>query len=329
MILDLALAWYLFIGFLLLLYVILDGYSLGIGILSIFFTPSQRDIIISAILPVWDGNGTWLVFAGAALYAAFPLAFSTILPALYMPLLIMVLALLFRGISLEFRLKATKTKKYWDLCFFSGSLLTTICQGIVLSKFVMGFAEFNTESKHEWLHPFILIPIIGMICGYTLLASNRLITKTEGAFQNKFYNLSRVLQYTMLLFIVLVGVFSPIVDPNLSKLWFYSPYTIYFAGVIALSLLLLLLHDNALRLKKEISPFLYGTGLFLLSFVGLVASVFPYIAPRQMTYLEAAAPHSSLLFMGVGALICILPLLAYTAYSYHVFRGKIKSPMEY
>ena len=325
--LSLALMWYLLIGFLLLLYVILDGYDLGIGIMSIFCKDSERDIMISAILPVWDGNGTWLVFTGAALYAAFPLAFSTILPALYLPLSVMVLALLFRGISLEFRLKAHKTKKYWDFWFFFGSLIATICQGIVLSSFVVGFAEFNLP--HRWLHPFAFIPIVGLICGYLLLGSNRLITKTTGAFQNKFFKLSNILQYTMVLFVLLVAVFSPIVDNKLGNLWFNSQYTQYFVGVVVLSLVLLWLHRHSLKLRQEIMPFWYGAGLFLLSFVGLVASVFPYIIPRQMTYIDAAAPNSSLLFMGIGALICIIPLLMYTGYSYYVFRGKIKTPVGY
>ena len=326
---SLALMWYLLLGFLLLLYVILDGYDLGIGIMSIFCKSEERDIMISAILPVWDGNGTWLVFTGAALYAAFPLAFSTILPALYLPLLVMVLSLLFRGISLEFRLKAYKTKKYWDFWFFFGSLMATVCQGIVLSSFVVGFSREDASTAHEWAHPFVIIPIIGLIFGYSLLGSNRLIAKTVGGFQNKFFKLSNVLQYTMVLFIVLVAIFSPMVDNKLAQLWFYSTYTKYFIGVVLVSFVLLLLHRRSLAKRQEMAPFWYGTGLFLLSFVGLVASVFPYIVPRQVTYTEAAAPNGSLLFMGIGALICIIPLLLYTAHSYYVFRGKIKTPIGY
>ena len=192
-----------------------------------------------------------------------------------------------------------------------------------------GFPELTTGTKHEWLHPFIIIPIIGLVFGYSLLGSNRLIMKTMGEFQNKFYKLSNILQYTMVLFILLVAIFSPMVDNTLNQIWFHSQYSKYFVGVVLLSFILLWLHRHSLKLHQELTPFWYGAGLFLLSFVGLVASVFPYLVPRQITYIEAAAPNSSLLFMGVGALICIIPLLAYTGYSYYVFRGKIKTPIGY
>jgi cytochrome d ubiquinol oxidase subunit II len=313
------------------MYVILDGYDLGIGIMSIFFDDKEKDTMLSVILPVWDGNGTWLVLGGASLYGAFPLAFSVLLPTLYFPMIIMVVALLFRGIALEFRLKASGSKKYWNLSFFFGSLIATICQGVILGAFIKGFGSdvISNSISSAWLTPFSIITSIGLIIGYSLLGINRVLDKTQGQIQLKCFDLSTLLQYIFAIILILVTIVSPMVDSSLKLFWYASSYTLYLSFLPALTVVFLISHIVALKKRRDKMPFWLAIGIFLTCFAGLVASSFPYIVPKQITYLDAAAPTSSLLFITIGAALLLPVLLAYSWYSYHVFRGKIHEPIAY
>ncbi len=320
----LALFWYGVIAFGVIMYVILGGFDLGIGMMSIFFKDEkERDLLVSVILPVWDGNQTWLVFGGAALYGAFPIAFSAILPLMYIPLLIMVIALLFRGVSFEFRLKAIKTKRFWEICICVGSLFATVSQGLILGTFVEGFNLSNNANTNQWLNSFGIACAIALIGGYILLGTNFLIIKTTGKLQEKSYALSGKVQYFILIGFIMVSVWSPFLDPDIMSRWFDPHNMPYLAILPLLTLLLLITHRFALKLKHEYLPFWSAIGMFLMCYIGFIISSYPYIVPREITYAKAAADKSSLLFMLVGVCIMFPPLLYYTYYSYKIFRGKV------
>lgn len=324
----LAFIWLGIIGFAIIMYVILDGFDLGTGILSIFIdNEHQRDLMISTIMPVWDGNQTWLVLGGATLYGAFPLAFSTILPILYMPILVMVAALLFRGVVFEFRLKANRSKRLWEWAFFIGSFMTALAQGMMLGGFVQGFHANN--GNYQWITPFSFTCGIALVFGYSLLASNWLIAKTEGDLQQKCYRSAKICLIVIAFFATVISLWSPLVDPDISARWFNPELIGYLAVLPAVTALLFFLHWMALKMQKEFSPFWLAIGIFVLCYIGFVISVWPYIVPRSITYTDAAAPETSLLFMLVGTLIMLPVLLYYTYHSYRIFRGKVKDVIKY
>jgi cytochrome d ubiquinol oxidase subunit II len=327
----LALIWYLLIGFVIILYVLLDGYDLGIGILSIFYKEaSDKDMMVSVILPVWDGNGTWLVFGGAALYGAFPLAFAALMPAFYVPIILMVLGLLFRGIALEFRLKSHTSKKYWDWAFFAGSLLTTVCQGVILSAFINGFKIDTTETiVRAWLNPLVYVAVPGLIMGYMALGADRLIAKTTGVLQDKFFAASSKIQYTLIVIMIIAGILSPQVDPEILNKWWHSGFN-YATTLMMVTLIgIFILHVIAVKRKNDQILFWYTVATFLISFAGFIFSTYPDLVPHRLSFMQAAAPKSSLSFMLVGAVVCLPVLLIYTGYAYYTFRGKLKHPIGY
>ncbi len=325
----LPLVWCGIIAFGVIMYVILGGFDLGIGILSIFFRDEyERDLMISSILPVWDGNQTWLVFGGAALYGAFPAAFSAILPVMYIPLLMMVLALLFRGVAFEFRLKAVKTKRLWEICFFLGSIFATISQGFILGTFVKGF-QIASPQIEQWFNPFGIACAIALIFGYVLLGANYLIIKTTGQLQQTSFKISSKVQYVIFLGFVMVSIWSPMLDESIKARWFDPHHMIFLAILPLITLGCFFMHVKALQKKYEYVPFWCAIGMFLMCYFGFIISCYPYIVPREITYLEAAAPPSSLLFMLIGACIMLPPLLYYTYYSYKLFRGKITEKIGY
>ncbi len=329
----LASIWVVIIAFGVIMYVILDGFDLGIGILSIFFKDEhERDLMISTILPVWDGNGTWLVFGGAALYGAFPLAFSVILPAIYMPILIMVLSLLFRGVALEFRFKAIKSKVFWDMCFFSGSMVATISQGLILGTFVRGFSlipEQTVLGYEQWINPFGIACAIALVFGYVLLGSNRLIGKTTGAIQQKTFAISAKTQYIIIFSVILVSLWSPFLDAAIRSRWFNPQHMFYLALLPFLAALFLFMHWRAIKKKHEYLPFWSLIGVFITCYIGFIISSYPYIVPRHITYIEAAANDTTLTVMMIGAAIMLPALLFYTYYSYRIFRGKVTDKLGY
>lgn len=325
--------WCGIIAFGVIMYVILGGFDLGIGIMSIFFkSEDDRDLMVSSILPVWDGNQTWLVFGGAALYGAFPAAFSAILPILYIPLLIMVIALLFRGVAFEFRLKAIRTKRLWEICFFLGSIFATLSQGLILGTFVSGFTLPTTEkmaSIDQWFNPFGMACAIALVFGYALLGANYLIIKTVGSLQEKSFKVSSYLQYFILAGFVMVSIWSPFLDPSIKARWFNPDYMDYLGILPFLAGCFLFAHWYSLKRKYETPPFWCVIGMFLMAYLGFIISTYPYIVPRVMTYMDAATDNSTLLFMLVGACIMLPPLLYYTLYSYKIFAGKVTEKIGY
>jgi len=328
---SLALIWLGIIAFIVIMYVILDGFTLGIGLLFPWIKGSQnRDTMIATVLPVWDGNETWLVFAGAALYAGFPEAFAVLMSALYLPLMLLVVGLLLRGISFEFIHKATSSVHIWEKCFFAGSLMAVIAQGIVVGKYVQGFIinpltnQITANSAINW---FDLFCVLAMIVGYSLLGSARLIKKTHGALQEKFFTISARLQWFLLLAVLFVGIYSPIgTAPNTWFVLHNSPFMIMF---IMVTLMLMAIHAFAIKQRIENLPFLTLIGIFIMAYIGFIASNLPFIVPHQLTYMQTKADDGALMLMLYGVAVLMPLLLFYTAYAYHIFGGKTDEKTHY
>lgn len=328
-------AWIGIIALGIVLYVILDGFDLGIGIISPFFPKKERDIMISTILPVWDGNETWLVLGGATLYGAFPLAFSMLLPTLYLPILIMVCALLFRGVSFEFRMKADVGKKFWDIMFVIGSVVATLMQGIMLGTFVQGFDATQLDIKlliipsYAWLTPFSLSCGIALLFGYGLLASTWLITKTEKHLQQDCYKAAKICLVVVALFAIGLSIWSPMIDDNIRERWLDPRLMGYLAILPLMSIVFWVWCWLGIKKEKEYSPFWTTIAIFLCCYLGFIISSYPYIVPHQITYWQAAAPKKSLQFMLIGAVIMLPILLYYTFHAYRIFRGKVTDVIHY
>lgn len=323
--------WFVIIGFCIIMYVMLDGFDLGVGILFPFFLDKDdRDIMMSSILPVWDGNQTWLVLGFASLYGAFPLAFSLLLPALYLPLFGMVIALLFRGITLEFRLKAIDAQSIWDFLFFISSTLVALIQGLVLGTFVKGFTMGpNKLLNYDLFTPFNLTCSIAVLFGYALLGSTWVIGKTSGRLQEKMFQIAKICLAVVSVALVIISIWSPFVDPHIWNIWF-NPNTIFKLAILPfVTACLIGFFIYSLYKKKENILFLLTIGIFMCSYAGFGISTWPYLIPRIITIWDAAAPAYSQSFMLVGALILLPVLIGYTAYSYYIFRGKIKEVIGY
>lgn len=325
-------AWACIIAFCIVMYIILDGFTLGAGMMMPLLDKDERDIAYSVLLPTWDGNQTWLVLGGASLYGAFPAAFSLLMPAFYIPLIIMVIALLFRGVVFEFRLKATHGRKHWDWVFAASSLLVTIIQGIVLGNMAEGFeigTNGDTHSLGSIINPFTLFTAFGLIVGYCLLGSTRLILKTEGSTHDKMYKVAYITAFTIMFCFGGVSLWTPFINDFIFNRWFMNDNWILllilpYITIIAFSILLYSLYK-----KDEVIPFWASVVLLLCSYIGFGVSIYPYIVPFQLTIWEAAAPTKTLKFLLVGAIIMLPLLIMYTTYSYHIFRGKVKNVIHY
>jgi cytochrome d ubiquinol oxidase subunit II len=333
MAMDLPLIWACIIGFGVFMYVLMDGFDLGVGILF-RAAPSERDrdIMMNSVAPIWDGNETWLVLGGAGLLAAFPLAYAVLLPAFYLPLLVMLIALIFRGVAFEFRFKSTRRRFLWDASFNVGSTVATFAQGVVLGTFIQGVEVADRAyagGSFAWLNPFSLVTGVALIAGYTLLGSCWLIMKTDGALQIWAYEVARLALFVVLGFIVLVSLWTPFVDPSIAARWFSWPNIALLSPVPVLTALLALWLYRALEDGAEVLPFILTMSLFLLCFAGLGISLWPYIIPYEVSIWEAAAQPESLVFVLVGLAFLIPLILAYTAYSYYVFRGKVTAEEGY
>lgn len=333
MLIDLSVIWAAIIGFGIIMYVILDGFDLGIGILFPFVkNKTDKDSMMNSIAPLWDGNETWLVLGGAALFAAFPKAYAVILPALYLPFILFLVGLILRGVAFEFRFKATQHQYLWDWSFAAGSILATFMQGIVLGRFVEGFPIVDGKymgTAYSWVTAFSVMTGVGLLCGYALLGATWLIIKTEGKLQMWCNKIAHYLMFGLLFFIGLVSLWTPIAQPAIGDRWFSYPNILYFSPVPIHTFLLSLALFWSLRCKKEVLPFLCTIGLFILSYVGLAISLWPYIVPRVMTLWQAAADPASQLFTLVGVLFLLPFILAYTAHAYWVFRGKVSMQEHY
>jgi len=324
---DLAFIWAGLIAFAVLAYVLFDGFDLGVGILFPFVPGEKnRDQMMNSVAPVWDGNETWLVLGGGGLMAAFPLAYAIVLPALYAPLTAMLLGLVFRGVAFEFRWRTQRGKFLWDWAFAGGSMLAAFAQGIALGALVQGIpvsGRAYAGGWWDWLTPFSLLTGVALIVGYALLGSTWLVMKTEGEVQARAYRFAAITGLATLALIGLVSLIMPFLNPIAMARWFAWPAILYaapvpaFVGAAALVLLV------GLYRRREVSPFFAALALFVLSYIGLGISFHPYIVPPSVTIWDAAAPDSSLAFLLVGALLLIPLILAYTAWSYWVFRGKV------
>lgn len=327
--LDLPVIWAALIAFAVLAYVVLDGFDLGIGILSPWLGGrSDRQLAINSIAPVWDGNETWLVLGGGGLLAVFPLAYAVVLPALYPLIIAMLLGLIFRGVAFEFVHRTRRWRGLWERGFFAGSLVAALAQGLALGALVKGLpvAERAFDGGPlEWLSPFSLLVALALVAGYATLGSTWLILKTEGSLQERARRLATRLGPVFVVAIGAVSLATIFVRPEYMDRWFGWPALLYSLVVPILVVVAAALLWTGIRSKRESQPFLAALALFLLSYAGLGISFYPYIVPPSLTIHEAAAPEESLQFLLVGAAVLIPMILAYTGYSYWVFRGKVRA----
>jgi len=325
--LDLSFIWAGLIAFAVLAYVVLDGFDLGIGILFPFFPETHdRNVMTNSIAPVWDGNETWLVLGGGGLMAVFPLAYATVLPALYIPIILMLLGLIFRGVAFEFRFRTVRWRGLWDWGFALGSIVATAMQGLALGALVEGIQIENRQYAGgwwDWLTPFSITTAVGLVVGYALLGACWLNLKTHGELQAKARRIAMVTGVGTLAFIGVVSLWTPFLEQVYFQRWFAWPTALFSAVVPLLLAICAFGLWWGLTRDKHLLPFLAALGLFVISFAGIGISFYPYIVPGALTIAEAAAPDESLSFLLVGALFLIPIILAYTAYAYWVFRGKV------
>jgi len=327
---DLPLLWMIIIVFGLMMYVIMDGFDLGIGILFPFVPDrADRDIMVNTVAPVWDGNETWLVLGGAALLAAFPLAYSVILSALYLPIILMLVGLIWRGVAFEFRFKADQAHRpFWDKAFAWGSYIATFCQGVALGTFINGFTvrdDAYAGGPIDWLTPFGLFTGLGLLVAYALLGSTWLVMKTEGRLQSRMKEFARRIAIAVLLAIAIVSLWTPFSHPEVAARWFALPNVVLFSPVPVLVLLATWALLRTLKRDSHAAPFVLALFLLFLGYTGLIISLWPHIIPPTISIWDAASPPESMGFTLVGALFTIPFILAYTAWSYYVFRGKVQA----
>jgi cytochrome d ubiquinol oxidase subunit II len=325
---DLSLIWAGIIIFGIMMYVIMDGFDLGIGILFPLVPAARdRDVMMNTVAPVWDGNETWLVLGGAGLFGAFPLAYAVVLDALALPLTIMLIGLIFRGVAFEFRFKVTPDRQHvWDKAFIGGSIAATFCQGVVLGAFLDGLPVVDRTYAGEslaWLTPFSIFCGLALIAAYALLGCTWLIIKTEGLLLEQMRKIAQPLILVVLGVIGLVSLWTPLAHPEVAARWFTLPNFFWLSPVPLLVLLCTYRLLHAVKSDAHYKPFLLTLALIFLGYMGLGISIWPNIIPPAISIWEAAAPPQSQAFMLVGAGIIIPIILGYTAWSYYVFRGKI------
>ena len=325
---DLAFVWAAIIAFAVLAYVVMDGFDLGVGILFPFFPDKKdRDVMMNSVAPVWDGNETWLVLGGGGLLAVFPLAYATILPALYMPLIAMLLGLIFRGVAFEYRWRTKRWERVWDVAFAGGSLVAGFCQGVALGALVQGITVVDRAYAGgwwDWLTPFSVATGVALVIGYSLLGTTWLVMKTEGDLASRAKKLALPLAIATVGAMGIFSLWTPLLRPLYLNRWFGFPTMIFSVIVPVLVLGCLYLIVKGLKSGKDTQPFLASLGLFSLGYAGIGISFYPYIVPTSLTIWDAAAPPESLSFLLVGALVLVPIILAYTAYAYWVFRGKVR-----
>lgn len=334
MTLDFVPLWTGILGLGVFLYVLLDGFDLGVGILYGLapHTPA-RNLIMNSIAPIWDGNETWLVLGGVGLLAAFPLAFAIILPAVYFPVLIMLLALVFRGVAFEFRFKDAEHVTFWDRAFCYGSGVATFAQGIVLGAFIQGF---QVDGRHfsggsfDCFTPFSLLTGVALVFGYALLGAGWLILKTEGELQQWARRHGQWALVGIAVAIALVSIWTPLMDGDIAKRWFSWPNIAFLSPVPVIAALLALWEWRALRNgKSDLAPFVAAVGLFAISYLGIAISLWPMIVPHRFTLWQAASSPDTQVFLLVGTLFLLPVILMYTGWSYWVFRGKVRADIGY
>jgi len=324
---TLAIAWALLLAAAIFIYVVLDGFDLGLGILYPLFPKKEdRDLLMNSVAPVWDGNETWLVLGGGGLFAAFPLAYAIIMPALYPPVIAMLLALVFRGVAFEFRWRTERWKPLWDWAFIGGSTMAAFAQGVILGALLQGITvegRAYAGDWWDWLSPFSVVCGAAVVAGYALLGATWLNLKVEGEVQARARRIAWSCGLATVGFIVIVSLFTPYLDISYYERWLSWPGILYVAPVPVLVAALTLALFRTLQQERDIMPFLVALALFFITFVGLGISMWPYVIPPAITIYDAAAPATSQLFMFVGAVVMVPIILGYTAYAYWVFRGKL------
>jgi cytochrome bd ubiquinol oxidase subunit II len=323
----LPVVWACFLGAGVVMYVLLDGFDLGIGILFLTGTDEeQRDHMMNSVAPYWDGNETWLVLGGAGLLVAFPLAYGMIMPALYLPLIGMLLALVFRGVAFEFRFVSKPYNEWWDRAFAAGSTVATFCQGLVLGGFLQDIPVADKQfsgGSFEWLTPFSLLCGFGLIAGYALLGSGWLMMKTGGEVAARARRHAEAALILTLCFIAAVSAWTPFVSPRIEERWFGGNHLLYLWPIPFATGAAAMICWAGIRKSSGLQTFLSAMALFLLCFLGLGVSTFPYLVPPILTIWDAAAVPQSQIFSLIGALLFVPLALGYTAFVYWTFRGKV------
>src|SRR4051812_21531853 len=320
--------WAAVIGAAVALYVILDGFDLGIGILFPFAKEEkERDQMIASIAPFWDGNETWLVLGGGGLWVAFPRAYAVIMSALYLPVIVMLLSLVFRGVAFEFRNVAETSKRFWDFAFIGGSTLAALCQGIILGALIHGIKVENgayAGGAFDWATPFALLCGLGVITGYALLGATWLVMKTDGAVAERARRQAKWLLLGVLAFMGIVSLWTPLAFERIATRWFSTPNIYYLWPVPLVTAFTAFMAWRWLEKGRELPPFLAVIALFLLGYLGLVISVFPYLVPPSLTIWQTAAVPAGQIFMLIGTLIMLPIILCYIVFVYWLFRGKVR-----
>jgi cytochrome bd ubiquinol oxidase subunit II len=325
--------WTTILGFGVFFYVALDGFDLGVGMLY-NFAPDRRarDQIMDSIAPIWDGNETWLVLGSLGLLAAFPVAFAIIIPAVYFPILLMLLALIFRGVAFEFRYRDAESRTFWDHGFAIGSAIAAFAQGVVLGAFIQGFQVEGRQfvgGSFDCFTPFSVFAGLALMFGYALLGAGWLVIKTDGTLQDWARSLGRRCLVGVTLAIAIVSLWTPFIDPHIAARWFSWPNIAVLAPVPLITAVLVWFEWRSLNNRSEYAPFLAALGLFLMSYLGIGISLWPMIVPRHFTLNEAAASESTQAFLLIGTLVLLPVILLYSGWSYWVFRGKVRSDIGY
>ncbi|MFP4158550.1 MAG: cytochrome d ubiquinol oxidase subunit II [Desulfosalsimonas sp.] len=333
-ILDLPLLWFILIVTAIFLYILLDGFDLGVGILFPFAPGDQsRDIMMNSVAPFWDGNETWLVLGGGGLLAAFPLAYAVLMPALYMPVIFMLLGLIFRGVAFEFRFKALSENRWiWDYSFHGGSLMAAFMQGVILGAFVQG-VEVSGRSYAggalDWLNLYSLFTGVALVFGYALLGSTWLVMKTQGGLRDWAVRIASRVLLCLPFFLAVVSISMPVINPGIRQFWFSMPNMIFLLPLPTASLALMALIWHDLKSGREARPFISSFALFLTGYLGIGISMWPYIVPFEITFRQAAAAPETQSLLLVGTLILLPLILGYVGYCYYVFRGKVSAESGY
>jgi cytochrome d ubiquinol oxidase subunit II len=320
--------WAAVIGVAVAMYVIRDGFDLGIALLFPFAkNERERDQMMNSVAPFWDGNETWLVLGGAGLFVAFPRAYAVIMPAFYLPVILMLLGLVFRGVAFEFRWIAVTSKPVWNVGFTAGSAVAGFCQGLILGGLIEGIKVENgafAGGAFDWATPFSLLCGLGVLAGYALLGATWLVLKTEGVVAERARAQAKLLLVAVLAFMAVVSLWTPLAFERIAARWFSLPNILFLWPVPFVTALVALAAWRWLEAGRELLPFVAAIALFLLGYLGLVISSFPYLVPPALTVWETAAPPASQIFMLLGTLPLLPLILAYVAFIYWIFRGKVR-----
>jgi len=321
--------WAAIIGLAVAMYVILDGFDLGVGILFPFAeSEHQRDQMMNSVAPFWDGNETWLVLGGAGMMVAFPLAYSIILPALYLPVILMLLALVFRGVAFEFRWIGVTSKPHWTFAFAAGSTLAAFCQGLILGGLIQGIKVENgafAGGPFDWATPFAVLCGLGLVAGYALLGATWLLMKTEGGVAKRARIEAKLLLVAVLGLMAIVSLWTPLAFERIAVRWFSLPNLLFFWWVPAATALVAIAAWRWLDTEHDVLPFLAAIGLFLLGYLGLLVSNFPYLIPPSLTIWQTAAAPATQIFMLMGTLVMLPIILGYMIFVYWIFGGKLRA----